>query len=135
MKSLIKQFVNRYFDYSMLRWALVGVTTTAIDYFLFITLYEQSSSVFIANSISASIATSINYLIHHRWTFKSGQKHSRTGVKYILNLLFWWLMSTSIIKMLLIVGIDPRLAKLAPLALVVPINYFILNHLVFKDKI
>jgi putative flippase GtrA len=119
----------------MLRWALVGVTTTAIDYFLFITLYEQSSSVFIANSISASIATSINYLIHHRWTFKSGQKHSRTGVKYILNLLFWWLVSTSIIKMLLIVGIDPRLAKLAPLALVVPINYFILNHLVFKDKI
>jgi hypothetical protein len=30
--------------------------------------------------------------------------------------------------------IDPRVAKLAPLIIIVPINYFILNLIVFKKK-
>ncbi len=78
------------------------------------------------------MATSINYLTHHRWTFRSAQNHSRAGVKYLLNLIFWWLVSTSLIKTLVVVGFDPRLAKLMPLMLIVPVNYFVLNNLVFK---
>jgi putative flippase GtrA len=118
----------------MLRWGLVGITTTGIDFFLFIFLYRQSNSVYMANLISATIATSINYLTHHRWTFKSGQKHSQSGVKYLLNLIFWWLVSSTIIKSMVVAGFDPRLAKLVPLVLIVPVNYFVLNHLVFKQK-
>ena len=30
--------------------------------------------------------------------------------------------------------IDPKVAKLVPLVLIVPINYFVLNKLVFKKK-
>jgi len=132
MNATLKTLKDKYFDYSMLRWSLVGVTTTAIDYFLFISLYGLINSVFLANLISASVATSINYLTHHRWTFKSEQKHSKSGTKYLLNLIFWWLVSTSIIKTLVVVGFDPRLAKLIPLILIVPVNYFVLNNLVFK---
>jgi putative flippase GtrA len=116
----------------MLRWSLVGVTTTAIDYSLFITLYGPINSIFLANLISAAVATSINYLTHHRWTFRSDQNHSRSGTKYLLNLIFWWLVSTSLIKTLVVVSVDPRLAKLFPLILIVPVNYFVLNNLVFK---
>jgi putative flippase GtrA len=70
MNSRIKELKDKYFDYSMLRWVLVGVTTTLIDYLIFITVYGAINSVFIANLISASIATSLNYFTHHRWTFK-----------------------------------------------------------------
>ena len=132
MKVKLKELKDKYFDYSMLRWSLVGVTTTAIDYSLFISLYGPINSVFLANLISASAATSINYLTHHRWTFRSDQNHSRSGAKYLLNIIFWWLVSTSIIKTLVVFGFDPRLAKLFPLILIVPVNYFVLNHLVFK---
>ena len=132
MKAKLKAIKEKYFDYSMLRWSLVGLTTTAIDYILFISLYGPINSVFLANLISAAVATSINYLTHHRWTFKSDQKHSQSGAKYLLNLIFWWLVSTSIIKTLVVVGFDPRLAKLIPLILIVPVNYFVLNNLVFK---
>ncbi len=134
MNLRIKELRNKYFDYSMLRWGLVGITTTGIDFFLFIFLYRQSNSVYMANLISATISTSINYLTHHRWTFKSGQKHSKSGVKYLLNLIFWWLVSSTIIKSMVVAGFDPRLAKLVPLVLIVPVNYFVLNHLVFKQK-
>ena len=130
----MKSLKDKYFDYSMIRWGLVGVSTTLVDYLLFISLYGPISSVFLANLISASIATCINYITHHRWTFKSEQNHSRSGFKYFLNLVFWWLVSTTLIKILLESGFDPRIAKLVPLALIVPVNYFVLNYIVFMKK-
>ena len=132
--SRFKKLKDKYFDYSMLRWGLVGITTTLVDYLLFISLYGPISSVFLANLISATVATCINYLTHHRWTFKSEQNHSRSSVKYSLNLIFWWLVSTTVIKILVDAGVDPRAAKLAPLIFIVPVNYFVLNYLVFKKK-
>jgi putative flippase GtrA len=132
--SRFKKLKDKYFDYSMLRWGIVGVTTTAVDYLLFISLYGPIGSVFLANLISATVAICINYLTHHRWTFKSKQDHSKSGIKYSLNLIFWWLVSTSVINILVVAGFDPRVAKLAPLILIVPINYFVLNYLVFKKK-
>ena len=134
MRSKFQHLKEKYFDYSMIRWGLVGLTTTAIDFFLFTSLYYTINSVFISNLISATVATSINYAAHHRWTFRSEQNHSRSGIKYLLNLIFGWLVSTSIIKTLVVLNIDPRIAKLIPLILIVPVNYFVLNHLVFKKK-
>ena len=135
MRSKFQHLKDKYFDYSMIRWGLVGLTTTAIDFTLFTTLYYAINSVFISNLISVAVATSINYAAHHRWTFRSEQNHSKSGIKYLLNLIFWWLVSTSIIKTLVVLNIDPRIAKLAPLIFIVPVNYFVLNYLVFKKKI
>ena len=118
----------------MLRWGTVGLFTTAVDYLIFIYLYGPINSVFLANLISSSTATSMNYYSHHRWTFKSNQDHSKSGVKYLLNLMFWWLVSTSIIKALVEFNVDPKVAKLVPLVLIAPINYFMLNLIVFKKK-
>jgi len=134
MNTKLKVLKDKYFDYSMIRWGAVGLFTTAIDYLLFVNLYGPINSVFIANLISALIATSINYFTHHRWTFKTDQNHSKSGAKYLLNLIFWWLVSTSVIKVLVELDIDPKVAKLAPLVLIVPINYFVLNFIVFKRK-
>jgi putative flippase GtrA len=135
MRTRFKALKDKYFEVSMLRWGAVGITTTTIDYLLFISLYDSTNSVFLANSIALSVATSINYYTHHKWTFKSTQNHSRSGFKYLINLTFWWLISTSIIYALVLVNFDPRIAKLAPLILIVPVNYFVLKKLVFRGKI
>jgi putative flippase GtrA len=119
----------------MVRWVLVGVTTTVIDYFIFIILYGPIDSVFVVNMISSTVATSWNYFTHHRWTFKSDQNYSRSGIKYLVNLAFWWLISSSIIKMLIVFNINPKTAKLAPILLIAPINYFVLNKIIFNKKI
>ena len=135
MNPRIKDLKDKYFDYSMVRWVLVGVTTTVIDYFIFILLYGPIESVFVVNLISSTVATSLNYFTHHRWTFKSDQNYSRSGIKYLVNLAFWWLISTSIIKALIVFNIDPKIAKLVPILLIAPINYFVLNKIIFKKKI
>jgi len=134
MNSKLKALKDKYFDHSMLRWGAVGLFTNVIDYLLFVNLYGPIKSVFIANLISASIATSINYFTHHKWTFKSDQNHSKSGIKYLINLVFWWFVSTTIIKVLVVLEIDPKIAKLVPLIVIVPVNYFVLNYLVFKKK-
>jgi putative flippase GtrA len=134
MRPAVKNLIEKYFDPAMLRWAAVGITTTAIDYILFVTLFGPIGSVFIANLIAAVFATSFNYLTHHRWTFKSNQHHSRSSIKYLINLIFWWLISSSIIKTLVEAGLDPRVAKLVPFIFIVPVNYFVLNKIVFKKK-
>ena len=134
MKLKIRALKDKFFDASMLRWAVVGLSTTLIDYFMFISLYNWSRSVFFSNLISASVATSINYFSHHRWTFKSDLNYTKSGIRYLINLIFWWFMSSSIIKSLIALNVDAKIAKLAPLLIIVPVNYFVLNHLVFKRK-
>lgn len=134
MKIRIKSLRNKIFKKSMLRWGAVGILTNAIDYVLFIFLYGPIDSVFLANLISASIATLINYFSHHRWTFRSDQAHSNSGARYLINLIFWWFVSTSIIKYLVVLNVDPKIAKLVPFLLIVPINYFVLNYIVFEKK-
>jgi putative flippase GtrA len=134
MKSKLKVLKDKYFDWSMIRWMLVGFFTTATDYLIFISLYGPIDSVVISNFISGFVATSINYYTHHRWTFKSEQNHSKSGVKYLLNLIFWWAISTLTIKALIVLEIDPKIAKLLPILIIAPINYFVLNHIVFKKK-
>ena len=134
MKAKIKDLKAKYFDWSMIRWVIVGVITTTTDYILFISLYGPIDSVVIANFISAFVATSLNYYSHHKWTFKSEQDHSKSGVRYFINLVFWWVISTLLIKGLIVINFDPKIAKLIPILIIAPINYFVLNHLVFKKK-
>ena len=132
MKSKLKSLKDKYFDWSLIRWVLVGVFTNSLDYLIFVFLYHKLEMVLISNFISTFIATSINYLTHHKWTFRSDEQHSKSGVKYLLNLFFWWVVSTLSIKVLIVAGISPKIAKLLPILIIAPINYFVLNLLVFK---
>jgi putative flippase GtrA len=131
MNSVVKKF--KYFRPSILRWAIVGVFTNALDFLVFVVLYDKIKIVSLSNLISTALATSINYYSHHKWTFKSNQAHIKSSKKYLLNLLAWWVVSTLIIKGLVTIGIDPRIAKIVPL-IFVPINYYILNHIIFKSR-
>jgi putative flippase GtrA len=134
MLSILKVIKGRYLDPSILRWGIVGISTALLDYITFLCLYSMINSVFVANLISGSIATSINYLSHYRWTFRSDRKHSNSGFKYLLNWFFWWLVSTTAIKLLIVSNFDPKLAKLIPIIFIAPISYVVLKLIVFRGN-
>ena len=134
MNSKLTAMKEKYFDWSILRWMIVGFTTTATDYLIFISVYGPIDSVVISNFISGLVSTSINYYTHHKWTFKSEQDHAKSGTRFLVNLVFWWVVSTLLIKALIVLDLDPKIAKLIPILIIAPINYFVLNHLVFKKK-
>jgi len=126
--------IKRQLDWSMLRWFLVGATTFAIDYFVFLMCFGPIKSVLYANFISGLCSTSFNYFAHHAWTFKTDMEHKSTSARYIINLAFFWVISTLILKGLISLDLSPRLAKLIPVLIITPFSYFVLNHLVFKRK-
>ena len=130
----IIELMKKQLDWNMLRWFIVGVTTFAIDYFGFISLYGPIKSVLLANFLSGICSATFNYLAHRYWTFKSDASHVESGAKYALNLLFFWILNTLILKGLITLNISPRIAKVIPVFIVTPFSYFVLNHLVFKKK-
>ena len=100
------------------RWALVGGTTTVVDYVIFISIYSVITSVLVANFFAGLFSLSFNYSAHYFWSFKSRTDHAKAGLKYLINLI------TS--------GFDPKIAKLMPIPIVAPLSFISLRFFVFK---
>ena len=119
---------------SMWRWALVGTTTAVIDYLIFISMYSVIASVLIANFCAGLFSITFNYLAHYFWSFKSQTDHSKSGLKYLVNLVIFWSLGTLLLKGLITTGIDPKIAKLIPIPFIAPISFLSLKFYVFKKK-
>ena len=86
---------------SIWRWALVGAITTIIDYIIFISLYSVITSVLVANFCAGLASVSFNYAAHYFWSFKSRSDHTKAGIKYLINLITFWSISTLMLKTLI----------------------------------
>ena len=133
MNSKPKITINFYrSNFTFFRWFLVGLTTFTIDYVLFLICFGPIKSVLLANFISGLSSTSFNYFAHHSWTFKTDLARRSTSIRYIVNLAYFWMISTLILKGLISLDLSPRLAKLIPVLIITPFSYFVLKNLVFK---
>ena len=132
MQQKVIMLVKKYS--SMWRWALVGTSTAVIDYLIFISMYSVITSVLIANFFAGVISISFNYLAHYFWSFKSQADHSKSGLKYLLNLVIFWSAGTLLLKVLITSGIDPKIAKLILIPFIAPLSFLSLKFFVFKKK-
>ena len=117
---------------SIWRWALVGAITTIIDYIIFILMYSVITSVLVANFCAGLVSVSFNYAAHYFWSFKSRSDHKKAGIKYLINLITFWSISTLMLKMLISTGLDPKIAKLVPIPIIAPLSFLSLRFLVFN---
>jgi len=119
---------------SIWRWALVGATTTVIDYIIFISWYSVITSVLVANFCAGLASVSFNYTAHYFWSFKSRSDHAKAGIKYLIILITFWSISTLMLKTLISAGLDPKIAKLIPIPIIAPLSFLSLRFLVFKKN-
>ena len=117
---------------SLWRWALVGVTTTVIDYIIFISIYSVIISVLVANFIAGLVSIGFNYSAHYFWSFKSQTDHTKATLKYLINLITFWSISTLLLKILITSGFDPKIAKLIPIPMIAPLSFISLRYFVFN---
>ena len=129
MQKIIRLF-QRYG--SLFRWALVGVSTAVIDYIIFISLYSVLTSVLVANFFAGLVSIGFNYSAHYFWSFKSQTDHTKAGLKYLINLITFWSISTLLLKILITSGLDPKIAKLIPIPIIAPLSFISLRFFVFK---
>jgi len=73
-----------------------------------------------------------NYSAHYFWSFRVQTDQTRTSLKYLVNLIAFWSLSTLILKTLTSAGIDPKIAKLIPIAIIAPLSFISLRFFVFK---
>ena len=129
LMSLVKRYG------SMWRWAIVGTATVVIDYLTFIEMYSVITSVLVANFLAGLFSITFNYLAHYFWSFKSEADHSKSGIKFLINLLIFWSLGTLLLKGLITAGIDPKIAKLIPIPFIAPLSFLSLKFFVFKKKV
>ena len=131
--NIIQMLPTLFIKYgSIWRWALVGSATTIIDYVIFISLYSVITSVLVANFCAGLASVSFNYAAHYFWSFKSRSDHTKAGIKYLINLITFWSISTLMLKTLINTGLDPKIAKLIPIPIIAPLSFLSLRFLVFK---
>ena len=125
--------INLLLKYKSLhRWALVGVITFTIDYLIFISIYSLIESVLLANFCAGLVSISFNYSAHYFWSFKSQSDHSKSGIKYLFNLIIFWVVSTLLLKILITSGIEAKYAKFIPVPVIAPLSFLSLKFFVFR---
>jgi putative flippase GtrA len=86
----------------------------------------------VANFCAGLASVGFNYTAHYFWSFKSRSDHTKVGIKYLINLMTFWSISTLMLKMLINTGLDPKIAKLIPIPIIAPLSFLSLRFLVFK---
>ena len=134
--KILLKIVNFILQYGYFyRWAFVGITTFLIDYLIFLSIFSSYGSVYIANFLSGLVSISFNYAAHYFWSFKSKSNYSKSGVKYLINLILFWSFGTFLVKSLISSGIESKYAKLMQVLIIAPLSFISLRFFVFKSKI
>ena len=118
----------------ILRWLVVGCFTVLLDALVFTIFFNANRNVIISNFISGAFATSINYSMHNKFTFKSDNTLTRSKRKYLLTLLLFWCLNTIFVKFLLEIFSNPSVAKIIVAIIQSPFNFIVLKNYVFKKK-
>jgi putative flippase GtrA len=132
---MLRGMITFFLRYRFLhRWALVGITTFTIDYLIFLFVFYINNSVYIANFCSGLISISFNYMAHYFWSFKSKSNHSKSGIKYLVDLVLFWTLGTLLLKFLISSGVEAKYAKLIPVPIIAPLTFLSLKFFVFKSQ-
>ena len=132
---MLQKLVNSLLQFGYIyRWAFVGVTTFLIDYLIFLFIFSSNDSVYIANFFSGLVSIFFNYMAHYFWSFKSRSNHSKSGIKYLINLILFWSLGTFLLKFLILSGIEAKYAKLIPVPIIAPLSFISLRFFVFISQ-
>lgn len=134
--SLEKIFLNQQIKFASLkRWAIVGFLTFIIDYFIFVFLYTKNVSIFLSNFYSGITSMIFNYLAHYSWSFDGEKNLLKSGIKYIINFIVFWILGSLILNHLIVSGFEAKYAKMIYLPIVTPLSYFSLKSFVFNSQV
>ena len=124
-------------DVVFVKWLIVGISCFYIDYTIFLFLFTQTpfdKFVTLCNGLSMGSATIANYLLHKFWTFKSQKSRTSSLFPYLVNFFSVWIIGTLFLKLMLVAGVKPGLAKLSAAFITLPISYVALRFYVFSIK-
>lgn len=130
MKVNFREFIN------FIKFGIVGVSNTLINWFIFFVLNNIGINYIIANIIAYSIATSNSYIWNSLWVFKyKGKSKLRTTVKFIILNIIGLGINTLILYVLVdMFNLEKMISVIIATIIVMILNYFINKFWVFKKE-
>ena len=115
----------------LIRFGLIGVINTALDFGLLFILKSIGLMATTANIFSTSIAFVFSFFANKKYTFRSSATNVvREMILFVAVTLFGlWVLQTGVIWLVL-----PHLSKLFATAVSMTWNYILYDKLVFKKS-
>ena len=119
-----------------IKFGLVGVLNTAINWIVFIILNMLGMYYIFSNIIAYSLSTLNSYIWNSKWVFKySGDDVKETTAKFIILNIIGLILNTCILYILVdIIGLNKIVSLIITTVIVMILNYFINKLWVFKKK-
>lgn len=136
MKLKLKELIKNNDLIKLIRFSIVGVGNTLVNWSIFIILNAFGVYYIISNIIAYTIATVNSYIWNSLWVFKYGQGlNINTSVKFFILNLVGLTVNTTIMYILVdILNFNKFIALVIASVLVVMMNYTINKLWVFKEK-
>ena len=136
MKLKLKELINNNDLITLIRFSIVGVGNTLVNWGIFFILNAFGVYYIISNIIAYIIATINSYIWNSLWVFKYRQGlNINTSVKFFILNLVGLTVNTTIMYILVdILNFNKFIALVIASVLVVMMNYTINKLWVFKEK-
>ena len=133
MGVLNMRFVNDNL-FRFVKFGLVGVLNTAINWIIFILLNSLGIYYIISNIIAYTLSTINSYMWNSKWVFKyEGKNIKETTFKFIILNVIGLILNTCILYVLVdILGLSKIIGLIIATAIVMVLNYFINKLWVFS---
>jgi putative flippase GtrA len=116
----------------ILVWGLVGLVSNGIDYTIFLVCHRLSGSIPLSNLLSVLTSSVFNFYMHRTRTFQNNSRLGPQIWRYLSYQVLIWILGTGLITLLHHFGAPIGTAKLLPLIIIAPVNYFSLKYIVYK---
>jgi len=119
-----------------IKFGLVGVLNTLINWIIFILLNFIGIYYIVANIIAYAIATANSYIWNSKWVFKyNGENKKETTVKFVILNLIGLGLNTAILYLLVdMAGFNKLIALIITTGIVMIINYILNKVWVFQEN-
>ena len=136
MKLKLKELIKNNDLIKLIRFSIVGVGNTLVNWGIFFILNAFGVYYIISNIIAYIIATINSYIWNSLWVFKYGQGlNINTSVKFFILNLVGLTVNTTIMYILVdILNFNKFIALVIASVLVVIMNYTINKLWVFKEE-
>lgn len=134
LNPLIKKYVTR----RLIKYVVVGLISLAIEYAIFLEMYYSLHlGIVVSQSVSYLTALAANYLGTNYITFSSRAKQDyshKRQVTYYVVLASVNLLLTNVAMHILVsnIHIDPMIAKIIVIGMVVSWNYALFSKVIFR---
>ncbi len=129
------QFLKNLSDKSFLLYLLIGFFNTLFGLLVIFILIFLSTNIYISNFIGYMLGFLMSYYLNKKYNFKSGDKHRKELPKFLLSMLFAYLINLFVLSICFnILKIDIYLSQTIASIFYVIVGYLFSKKIVFKIK-